>query len=271
MMEGRDRPCCVKTEEDMEQAEFDDRMNSIDQRLAVRGCPVSVRPVMAWRELSGAKTLDFLAKEPKLGPYEGPNLYWSVQGWYTARYPTKSVIGHDWGPRPIIIRGLVYLAEIPVIFNTTMPLDAFRYLPGVPDAMQQSLTPTERAEINTKYNRFFIQGFDLAMAWSEWHRRLEASLASQLLDAGRADLRMASEYAFERNPGSVLFAAQQGPEKFLKALLVVKDPSLTEPKLKKKFNHKIPLLFDACVKLDAGFEQHRNRIAWLAYGPEVRY
>ena len=58
---------------------------------------------------------------------------------------------------------------------------------------------------------------------------------------------MASEYAFERNPGSVLFAAPTRTGEVSRSVLVVKDPSLTKQKLKKDFGHRIPELFEACL------------------------
>jgi hypothetical protein len=255
----------------MTQIEFDDRMSLIDQALAASNCPIAMRSVHAWFQVSGKKQLQFLPRYENLGLFDGPNLYWSVQSWYTSRYPTKSLVGHDWGPRRIVIRGSLYAAQIPVIFNPSETLDAFQYFPEIPEALRQALTPTERTEINVKFNWFFRQGSDLALASSETGRVLGSDLALQLLTAGRADLRMASEYAFERNPGSVLFAAQQGPEKFLKALLVVKDPSLTEQKLKKDFGHRIPDLFEACLHFDTAFEKYRARITMFHYGQEVRY
>jgi hypothetical protein len=82
---------------------------------------------------------------------------------------------------------------------------------------------------------------------------------------------MACEYALHRNPGSVLFVAQQGPEKYMKALLTVNDPLMTEDQLRNKFGHKLPTLFGACVQIERGLEPHRHRITMLDYGPRVRY
>jgi len=171
----------------------------------------------------------------------------------------------------MIIRGLVYSAEIPVIFNSSLPLDGFRYLPNVPAALRETLDQSERAEINTKYNALFIQGSHLAMAWLASHLRPRSRLARQLLDAGRADLRMACECSLDRNPGSVLFVAQQGPEKYLKALLVVDDPALTDDQLRKDYNHKMLAILEACIRIEPRLERYRNRIELLNFGPQVRY
>ena len=46
------------------------------------------------------------------------------------------------------------------------------YFPEIPEALRQALTPTERTEINVKFNRFFRQGSDLALASSESRPRV---------------------------------------------------------------------------------------------------
>jgi hypothetical protein len=255
----------------MDQAEFNDRMKAIDRQLAATGRPIPVRTIAAWFMLTGEKCLDILRKDRNLGPYEGPNRFWTILDWYKELYPTQSVIGYDWGPRPMIIRGVVYSALIPVLFNPSRPLDAFRYLPDVPLALRETLDQSEQTEVRTKYNMLFAQSSVLAMTWSEWHGRPGGGLASELLDAGRADLRMAAEYALDRNPGSVLFVAQQAPEKYFKALLVVDNPLLTDGQLRNKFGHNMRVLFDACAKIETGLERHRSSVSKFDYGPEVRY
>ena len=82
---------------------------------------------------------------------------------------------------------------------------------------------------------------------------------------------MASEYDLNRNPGSVLFVAQQGPEKYFKALLVVTNPVLTDHDLKNKFGHRISALFEACRSIEPKLELYRDQMAILTFGQQVRY
>ncbi len=155
----------------MDQTEFDERMNSIDRQLAAADRDVVRRPLYAWAKLTGEKVLDFAPHDPNLGPYERPNRFWSVLQWYEERYPKQLLIGHAFGPRPIVIRNTVFRADIPALFDPTHPLNAFDYLPDVPPALFGSLDQFERDAVNARYQRLFRQGSVLEMARWQWHHR----------------------------------------------------------------------------------------------------
>src|SRR5262249_31005752 len=59
--------------------------------------------------------------------------------------------------------------------------------------------------------------------------------------------------------------------KYLKAMMLVDDPALTEEDLRKKFNHRIPKLLEKCVQIDPSFARFQEHVHLLDYGPDVRY
>jgi hypothetical protein len=255
----------------MDQVLFDARMNSLDKDLAGRGRNITIRFLDTFHAVTGASRVDFLPRDPSLGPYEGPNLLWAMIDWYAERYPKQMLIGADWGPRPIVIRGVVYHAEIPVHFNPSSPLDAFGFLHDVPPALRRALDSTEEEGVQRRYNQLFVQASDMTLLETKWQVHSGGGLVGQLLRTGRADLRMICDYILSREPGAVLFAAQQGPEKFLKALLSFADPTLTEGQLKAKYGHKVPQLLEAGAKVAPGLAHLRSRVGLLDFGPDVRY
>jgi hypothetical protein len=255
----------------MTEAEFLDRMREIDRKLADQGVPVSARLVLAYFPLSGRNEFEVEGRDPNLGSYEGINLYWSMVDWYTERYPKQARIGYEWGPRLMVIRGEVFRADIPVHFNPRNPFNAFTYLRDVPTVLVKMLDPAESSTIQWKYNWFFRQASCLALCWTNWCAPRRSDLVSELIDRGWRDLRSSCEAFCARTPDAVLFSIQQGPEKYLKALLSACDLNLTETDLKKRFGHKLPKLLESCAAVDPRFSEFDGRIGLLDYGPDVRY
>lgn len=255
----------------MTTAEFDRLMSEIDRELIVCGVPASQRFILAYFRLTGERTLEVQKRDRRVGPYEGANLYWSVVDWYTAQYPAQVTIGYDWGPRLLVLRGEVFRAEIPVHLNPGRPLDALRFLPELSIPLRESLTADERRAIQTTYNQFFNQASDLALNWTRWCAPRQHGLVSDLIDRAWQDLRGACQAFSIHDPASVLFAAQQAPEKYLKAMIVVHDRALTEDTLRKKYGHKVPKLAEVCKQIDPAFARFDVDLRRLDYGPDVRY
>lgn len=251
--------------------QFHQRLVAIDRELSARSIPVPGRFVWAWHFFSGETTLRFRSEEPHLGPYEGSNLCHSILRWYKLHYPTHATMGHEWGPRLLVIRGEVFYVQIPAHFNPSGPLDAFRFIQGLSPALRELLDVEESARIQAAYNRLFWQASDLALIWTEWCAPRRHGLASDLIDRGWRDLRASCEAFSDKAPDAVLFTAQQGPEKYLKALLAIHDPKLTEDGLRKAYGHKIPKLLAACTSFVPELSKHSGQIHGLDYGPDVRY
>ena len=116
-------------------------MIDTDRQLIERGVPVPQRLILAWFYLTKGQTLHYRDWDDRFGPYELPNLHLSICDWYVERFPDQATIGHDWGPRLIIIRGEVFQADIPVHFNPDLPLDAFGFIRGLSVPLRESLSP----------------------------------------------------------------------------------------------------------------------------------
>ena len=57
----------------------------------------------------------------------------------------------------------------------------------------------------------------------------------------------------------------------MKAFIASHNPGLTEDDLRKKYNHHVTKLVDACKAIDPAFAFFENSISRLAFGPDVRY
>jgi hypothetical protein len=254
----------------MTKAEFEQKMDDVDRKLITRGVPVRNRLILGYFVLTSEPSLTISTEDPRYGPYEGPNLGRRVLDWYVERYPSQAKIGYDWGPRLIVVRGEVFRADIPVLFNASTPLDAFRFIRNLTPALRDLLTREEQDVIHALYNRYFQQASLLALHWTEScvSRR---GLISDLIQRGRSDLQASCAGYSDLDPTSILFTVQQGPEKYLKAMILAHDPALTEKKLKNRYNHKVLKLFDTCKQLDPDFTRLEQRVHQLDYGPDVRY
>ncbi len=212
-----------------------------------------------------------MAKDPRRGPYEGQNLCHSVWDWYAKHYPVQATFGHDWGPRLLIIRGEAFKADIPVRINSDTSLDAFNYIRALSPSLQKMLDDEERESIQSIYNGFFAQASELAMNWTRWCTPPRPGLVSSLIHRGWEDLKASCQAFSIRDPTAVLFTAQQGPEKYMKAMILIDEPTLSENDLRKKYGHRIPELLKKCGQIDPCFTVFGANMHLLDYGPEVRY
>jgi hypothetical protein len=95
---------------------------------------------------------------------------------------------------------------------------------------------------------------------------------SSLIHRGWGDLRGACQAYSLHDPTAVLFAAQQAPEKYLKAMILIDDPTITEGDLRnKKYGHDISNLLRNCVRIDSDFDRFSEYVHLLGYGPNIRY
>lgn len=166
----------------MNDAEFELRMREVDALLIERDVRVPQRFALAWFDITNERRCDVLPRDPNLGPYEGPNLFRSIVDWYVARYPTQATIGYEWGPRLLVVRGEIFLAEIPTHFNPSSYLNALDYLQGLSPVLLEGLTRDERDSIQRTYNRYFWQASDLAINWTDWCTQRRHGLSSDLID-----------------------------------------------------------------------------------------
>lgn len=255
----------------MTDAEFTNRMREVDRQLIDQNVRVWDRLILAYFFLTGKQELCVSAKDPRFGPFESPNLCHSVWDWYAKHYPTHATFGHDWGPRLMIIRGEVFQADIPIHFNPSRPLEAFNFIRDLTPALREMLSEDERAAIQTIYNGFFAQASDLAMNWTTWCAPPRPGLVSSLIHRGWGDLRASCQAFSIHDPTAVLFIVQQGPEKYLKAMILVDDPTLNEEYLRKKYGHRITKLLEKCTQIDSSFIRFNSHIHLLDYGPNIRY
>jgi hypothetical protein len=257
--------------EQMTQVEFETRMNEIDRRLSDDEVQVPLRPILAWFALSDAKTLEFLERDPHSGPFAGPNLQHSIQDWYVARFPAQATVQPQWGPRLVLIRGVPFRARIPVYFNPAGPLDAFKYIEDLGPALRASLDAEEVVRIQAKYNRCFDQASLIALNWTTYCCPMAHGLVSHLIHKGWEDLRVSCKGFLPDDPSATLFTCQQAAEKYLKAMILVKEPSLTDIDLRTRYNHGVAKLLEECERIDPGLSPLKEDVSLLAFKPAVRY
>jgi HEPN domain-containing protein len=255
----------------MDATEFDEKLIAIDRLLMEKQVPISSRLILAYFHLTGARQLRLSEKDSRLGPYEGPNLCHSVWDWYARHYPTQATIGREWGRRLILVREQAFRVAIPVHFDPSAPLDAFPHIEDLTEDLRRLLDEEEVSSIQTTFNGYFWQSSHLALVWTEWCAPSRFGLASDMIHRGWQDLKDSCHTFNHRDPFAVLFTAQQGPEKFLKAMLLTHEPGMTEDDLRKRYGHKIPKLLEACEQLEPTFSQFASYVHVLDYGPDIRY
>jgi HEPN domain len=257
--------------EQMTRVEFEARMNEIDCRLSDDEVHVPLRPILAWFAMSNAKTLEFSERDPHSDPFAGPNLQHSIQDWYVARFPAQATIQPHWGPRLVLIRNVPFRAKIPVYFNPAGPLDAFKYIEDLEPALRASLDAAEAVRIQDKYNRCFDQASLIALNWTTYCCPMAHGLVSHLVHKGWEDLRVSCKGFLPEDPSATLFTCQQAAEKYLKAMILVKNPSLTDNDLRTRYNHGVAKLLEECARIDPGLSPLMADVSLLAFKPSVRY
>jgi hypothetical protein len=74
------------TEPGVDRDGFESRMREIDAKLGRRNVPALWRPIFAWSQMSGQRIFRSEPPDPNCSPFEGPNLYHEIEGWYGRHY-----------------------------------------------------------------------------------------------------------------------------------------------------------------------------------------
>jgi hypothetical protein len=258
----------------MDRAEFERRMEEVDKQLAAQQCSAFVRPLLAWARL--ASPGEILGNEPELSsdPFVGNNLMCRIEEWYRTFFPvhsTTAAMRSGWGSRLFLIRGEVFRARIPLIFNARHRLDAFEYIDDLSDALRLALDENERSAIQDMFNHFYVQASDLNLCRTTHGAQHKPGIVGELIERGLADLRACCDAFAPNDPTAVMFSAQQAVEKYMKAFLVNNAPETTDTELRSKYGHGMAKLLSACELIDPVFSRVTPHIGKLAFGAEVRY
>jgi HEPN domain-containing protein len=246
---------------------FESRMREIDAKLGKSNVPALWRPIFAWSQMTGRRI--FRSEPPDLncGPFEGPNLYHEIEGWYGRHYPVQATLQCDWGVRWFHIGGEFYRARMPIIFNSTTRLNAFEYLEDLP---RERVTLLSEAEV--QYTQFAFNGFFRQA--SEINLSLSSGCADgdvyKLLERSWSDLRASGSAFVVADPTAILFPIQQAAEKSLKALLIARGV-VANAKAATKFKHDIGKLMEMSAPIAQELEFLQEHAQLLSYDQSIRY
>ncbi len=258
----------------MNKDDFERKMALVDEHFARQGMPANVRALLAIREFDPKYELVFPAPQPVYGQdkYQGSNLFRAIGEWYEAHYPNQTVL-KPFGERPFIIRGEVFFATMPLIFNPVGQIDARRHIQGLTDNLWNLLTEKQRDQLQKEFNREFNEVSSLALLTvsikSAKHNNKQ--LVYDLLIRGYGDLQALSKAFRSDDPHASVWTAQQAVEKYLKLFIAFIDKATTEVSLRKQFGHKINSLAKKAAELDRNFEQIKDNAELLSIAPEERY
>lgn len=251
--------------------EFESIMRQIDDELGKQGVPVFKRPLVAATKYPCKnKLIGNFEPDPRMGSYEGPNLFVSIDKWYKKYYPVHSVLPDRLHTRIVLLRGEPFRLRIPYVFNAFGKLKVFDYLEDVSPALLDLIDERQRLILQRRFDVFCRETSNILLCIAVT-KTAEKTLVPQLLKAGWADLKSCGGGFNRQDPGSTLFPAQQATEKYLKAYLLFRDDSVTEKDLKGKYGHKIEELLSACAAISAEFEQVLPDIDRLSFDQGVRY
>ena len=164
--------------------EFDQAMRRMDAALAQQGVPLMLRPIGAWFGITGAKELcGPTYPDPRLGPFEGPNLIETISKWYKQHYPVHSLIPYDWGSRLLLLRGEVFQVRVPMILNAIELPPARQYVTGLSPELFAAICDQEREYIQGALSVFYRQGSALALCHSVYVLGHHETRVAHLIDA----------------------------------------------------------------------------------------
>lgn len=265
----------------MTPAEFVARIEAADEELVRQGVPVFRRLHGAFRllapdysgEISTSPTI--AARFPD---YVGPRLMIRISEWYAARYGARYNMPSDLARVPILIKGQIYLARIPLTYGA--PALGLDHVFGLVEGMTPSLAAALSAEEGAAVMKMWCEGFDLVYEMDDLRAPPAGSVppetratARTWMDSALRDRNAATD-ALESphaNLPTACFHAQQLAEKMLKAFALLKGLA-SEETLKHKIGHKLKKLAALCETASPDFASVAQDVALLdTVGMAVRY
>jgi hypothetical protein len=265
-----------KNIETLNATSFHKLMIDIDKELAEKEIPAFDRMLVAYGKIRGHGSYEINQEiDPTCGPYEGSNLLFAIEDWYTNCYPSESIHAKPFGKRPILIRSEPFMMKLPMIFNADpKTISAIKYIEGITESLLQILDETERLNLQSRFNIYFMQASNLALLRVQIQYDLKSpneKLIQELILSGCGDLNSASRSVIRDEPGAYMWCIQQSVEKFFKAYLAFVNSAMTKENLKQKFGHNLEkIVREARASCDA-FEKILPYIEKVNVSPDMRY
>jgi hypothetical protein len=255
---------------------FHKLMVETDKVLAKKEIPAAIRVFFAYGKIRGPGSYEMNQEiDPAYGPYEGSNLLLSIQNWYKKYYPPTSIYVKPFGKRPVLIRGEIFLLNLPPAFNIdpeTIPVS--KNIEGITEGLLQILDNTEIRELQKRFNLYFMQASRLAFFHLKVRDGLDSPNKKLVLDlvfSAYGELNSAGRSIIQGEPSAYIWCIQQSVEKFFKAYLAFAKPEITAEDLRKKFGHNLQkLVKETCIHCEA-FKQVLPHIELVDISPDMRY
>lgn len=260
---------------------FLDRMEAIDEELVRKGIPVFQRLIPAFHILAPSYSGEVFtspAAAARFPDYVGPRLVKRISEWYSARYGARNHLPSVLARVPILIKGQVYLARIPLIYGA--PGLGLGDVLGLIEGMTPSMAAALSHEEGVAVMEAWCEGFDRIYEIDDLRSMPTGSASPETLATARSFFdsalldREAAARAFESPRGDLptaCFHAQQLAEKILKSFALLKGLA-SEETLKSKIGHKLKKLATLCETASPEFASVAKDVALLDDVPmDVRY
>ncbi|MFA5239085.1 MAG: HEPN domain-containing protein [Phycisphaerae bacterium] len=260
----------------MNAEDFYKLMVETDKVLAKKEIPAAIRVFHAYGKFRGPGSYEMNQEiDPAYGPYEGSNLLSAINDWYKKHYPPESIHVKSFGKRPVLIRGEIFLLNLPPAFNIdpeTIPVS--KNIEGITEGLLQILDNTEIRELQNRFNLYFMQASRLELLCIKVCDDLDnpnKKLIQDLFFSAYGELNSASRSVIQGKPSAYIWCIQQAVEKFFKAYLAFAKPEITAEDLRKNFGHNLQkLVKETCIYREA-FKQVLPHIELVDISPDMRY
>ncbi len=230
----------------MNEREFAQRVEAVDERLARQDVPPAQRVFPAFRDLVGdysGPIMGFGVNPSDYPDFVGPNLFERISSWYDDRYGDRMGVG-SMARIPLLIRGTVYFAEVPLAYGEVkMTLeDILGLIEGLTPSLTQTLSRPELLSIGYTWKAAYELVYEMDDCRGSFQSSEELSA---VFESARTDLEAAADSLRGRaSPATSLFHSQQLAEKMLKTLAVAKN--VCGVRDLKKFGHDLARICKAC-------------------------
>lgn len=262
----------------MDEREFQDRIKRADDLLKARGLLAHQRP---WHALSlvdpefSGIVLGVSADEvaARSGPFEGPNLFRAICGWYDSMYGERMKGIGPISRVPLLIRSEIYMGTIPPVYGLN-DIPVRELLQDVTDTLWTDLSAAEREEVCRMWREGYELEYELFVLRGPQYlpdtARIAETGVAPLLDSALQDRDAAlTALTQARLFPAAAFHAQQFGEKSLKAVL--RSTGVTDRELR-KIGHKMGELYrSACEAQPALQTLNREALVLSSVGMGVRY
>lgn len=260
----------------MNAEDFHKLMVDIDRALARKEIPAAARVLFAYGQIRGPGSYEINTEvDPAYGPYEGNNLFSSIEDWYKKYYPAKSINVKPFGKRPILIRSELFTLNLPTAFNINPEkIPVSKNIEGITEGLLEILDNTEMRELQNRFNLYFMQASRLALFSLKVCDDLDTTnkkLVQDLVFSAYGELNSVSRSIIQGEPSAYIWCIQQSVEKFFKAYLAFVKPEITAENLRREFGHNLQKLVEECCIYCETFKQVLPHIGLVDISPDMRY